>query len=198
MENNAPATVEEQDLVKGGSVLRVMSESLEINNADSMAIAYSMLSDIVRLKKQVESFFAPAISAAYTAHKEILKKRNELLESVLVAERTVRRKQEQYYADQEERSRALQIEAHEAATVEDSLLVSIPKPTEQEELPTREMWDFDVFDPKMLVMAVFEGKAPAKYLTVNMAEIGRDVRKQKEGFSCPGVSTKKRIIAVNR
>lgn len=184
--------------VKGTDALTT-AKGLVVNSQEALAYSYEMLSEIVRLRKSIEEFFDPVVKAAHHAHREAVKNKNTILTPVLVAEDIVRAKQEGYLSVAEQRRADLEDVAKTATgDTDEDLLVFVPPATAVEELPTREIWDFEVFDGMAILTAVADGKAPHRYLTVNEREIGKDVRIKKEQFSCPGVRTKKRIIAVNR
>ena len=50
-------------------------------------------------------------------------------------------------------------------------------------------WSFEVVDLMALLKAVVEGKAPITFVMADTAAIGREVRKNKEKFSYPGIKT---------
>lgn len=176
------------------------ARELKIQNEEQYKEAGELLKKIKAFEKEVERQLEPIVKKAYHAYKATLNLKKEQLEPLKKAEKLIKNKMTEYYAEQErkrleeerrkreellrqEEERRLK-EAEE--TGDDSVLdkpiilpkIKSDKALKQEGISFQEVWKFRIVD---------KSKVPEEYKIIDEKKIGAVVRAMKQNTNIPGI-----------
>jgi hypothetical protein len=198
-----------------GRAVAELTKAIDFDTPEGLKDAITLAAKIKLGRKEIDKFFDDEIKLARELLKTLSARKKAVEDPFIWADKYLRPKIAEKLKLIEEARRAEEArlkklaEIQTASTVEEmqtsdplaqEILSAPPAPMvpkeEIEGASTREDWKCEVFDLHKLVMAISYGRAPVKYVTADLVEIGKDVRRDKQTFSCPGVRTFKKTTAI--
>ena len=194
-----------------GLALAVQAEEFVIAGPASFEEAARFRAGILDYIQQIEAHWAPAIKAAYEAHKTVLRQRDDWLvdyrqaarsiSDALAAFESAAQAEQARLRREHERAAQAAVKAAEAVAGRPVPVLVAPAPTvvpKADGLGFRDQWFAMVTDLKGLVRAVADGKQPLALLEPNMTALNGLARTLKNEMAVPGVEARKGRVAVSQ
>ena len=162
------------------------AEFIVINNDDELQEANAILHRIASLRKAAKAHFDELKRPFNEAMANLRQKERDYLEPMEKGERIIKNLIFQYNEKRDELLKAEQAKLEELSTqmAETGLVVMPTVKLEKPKLKgtcVRKRYDFDIVDVNLI---------PRKYLSVDTAAIGKEVRALKEKTNIPGIKVK--------
>ncbi len=161
------------------------AKDLVVNSKESHEAGLHLLVWITQSEKAVYKRMDPTVAHAYQAHKGMTDLRKDLLGNLNEAKLIANVEITGYEIDQ----RQIAEEASKDSPVEVE-----PAIADVEGVSSYIKYSVEVMDVVLLAAHVAENPEYARYLTGNVAEMGRDARAQRDEFLVPGCRLKKTVV----